>query len=395
MAPIINVYSGINLGYLWMADIDVYETVIFHRKWQDIGGFEIYLPLKEEYLDFFAVGRCIVLDNDPSRSGIIQFCEKSEADPDQIVVKGYTLNGLISKRINLQFDDEQMNEWNMGDDVVPASTGPGQFSTLPAEDVIKEYINRHIVNPTDAKRKMPFISVGSNLHRGTNLLKRAKNGTPLNQTLNEICIYADLGYEIQFGAVPTGAHKFDIIVGRDFGINPSTPNIEFSQDFDNIKELKFVQDETEYKNTGYAAGKRNANGSRAIAVVSSESVLPSAENRNEIFFDCGENMISVETNTELSLYDEGRQRIKQYAAVQTLDGETLDVGLFRYREDYDIGDIVSVKSVKFGFTEDKRISEVIETYDKDSPEGNIKIIFGTPKANLRNTIKKIVREAQN
>lgn len=86
--------------------------------------------------------------------------------------------------------------------------------------------------------------------------------------------------------------------------------------------------------------------------------------RREVFIDAG----SASSEGDLvdyydALINEGKEKLSEMTAKITFEGE-VDTTNYRYKIDYDLGDIVTVKN-KYGVTISARIVEIIETWDNE------------------------------
>ena len=105
-----------------------------------------------------------------------------------------------------------------------------------------------------------------------------------------------------------------------------------------------------------------------------------------MFEDCGSLEIA-ETETAISLSAEGKHKLKEYKLTETLTAEISQGGSFRYLEQWDLGDLVTVSDREIGLMQDSRIMEVSESYEADSSK--ITVTLGTAPERLSRVIKKI------
>ena len=104
-----------------------------------------------------------------------------------------------------------------------------------------------------------------------------------------------------------------------------------------------------------------------------------------MFEDCGSLEIA-ETETAISLSAEGKHKLKEYKLTETLTAEISQGGSFRYLEQWDLGDLVTVSDREIGLMQDLRITEVSESYEPDSSK--ITVTLGTAPERLSRIIKK-------
>ena len=81
----------------YLGQVDDYESLIFRRKWSGYGEFEITLGYCSPILQ---ARRFILLDEDPKRSGCIEYVQYDEAK-GTYTVKGFSLLKLLETRITV------------------------------------------------------------------------------------------------------------------------------------------------------------------------------------------------------------------------------------------------------------------------------------------------------
>ena len=76
------------------------------------------------------------------------------------------------------------------------------------------------------------------------------------------------------------------------------------------------------------------------------------------------------------LKQKGNEKLAEYGIVEAMDAQTKPFVNFVYREDYDLGDVVTVKKKMWGIEMDKRITEIQEIFEN----GGFDIVptFGDP-----------------
>ena len=161
-APLITV---IDRNFQLQAQIDIYTSLMLNRKWQSVGDFQLVLPATAHGADKLVEGNIIMLGADGHRSGFIEGVSAAEDSKGvTLTVTGKTLQGLASQRITLPDNDA----YNYGYDNVPRLTSTvTNPNSVAAETILKAYADRHLVNPTDSKRKIPDLTLADDLQRGT------------------------------------------------------------------------------------------------------------------------------------------------------------------------------------------------------------------------------------
>jgi len=89
--------------------------------------------------------------------------------------------------------------------------------------------------------------------------------------------------------------------------------------------------------------------------------------------------------TETDLQARGEQKLAEFKVEKLLEAQILPYGPFKYEEDWDLGDIVTIQNKDWGVTMDARIIEVKEIYE---PSGfRLEAVFGNSWPTLLDKIK--------
>ncbi len=155
------------------------------------------------------------------------------------------------------------------------------------------------------------------------------------------------------------------------GTDRSTSAI-FSQEWDNLKSFSYEYSDKDYKNYAVVAGEGEGSARQFVAVDHSDG-----GRRREIFIDArdlqqGESETVQAYAARLTL--RGEEKLAQYEIVQKSDAEIDTESSLRYREDYDLGDVCTVKDDQHGIICRKRITECEEVYENGS--FTLSVVFG-------------------
>ena len=377
--PLITV---IDRNFALQAQIDIYTSFMLNRKWQGVGDWQLVLPSTAKGADKLTVGSIIMPGADGHRSGYIDSISAVEDERGvMLTVKGKTLQGLAAQRITLPDNDQ----YNYGYDNVPPLTSEEiSPSPVPAETVLKTYAARHLTDCTDLKRRIPFLVVAADEGRGRKTVWSSRL-EQLSNVLRDICEYCDCGYEI-YVDLAQKQFVFDIATGTDRSYSqPENSRIMFSRGFDNILSCSYDNDVGGLRNLGYAGGKGEGT-DRVILKVTPDEAEPEGWERREVFLDCGQLEV-LETETSMSLADEGLHKMENYKKTEALTATVADTASFAYLEKWDLGDKVTVVSKAIGVRYDTRITAVTERYEGGS--SGIDVTFGSPSADLGRVISRL------
>lgn len=348
-----------NKGFHFITEIDAYESLLWTRRWHKSGEFQVIVNQHMQNVDELKEGRIITNgDNAGIIAHIEEMTSKVGKGSDQLLVKGYDLKGLISKRIT-----------------IPPVGQSYDRLTANAETIIKGYVERNAVNTT-SERVIPNFTIAPNQFRGQSLFYQTRF-KPLHEELEKISIATGIGWDVFFNG---NGYEFDVLEGRNLTtIQNDNPPVIFSAEFDNVKEQKMIESSIGYKNVAIVAGQGEG-AERDIAIVGEVSGLE----RNEVYVDARD----VEGSNDLS--SRGEQKLSEYAKVESFETQVLTYGPFIYRKDWDLGDIVTVQNAKKTRTAHVRVVEVTEITEQDG--FNLDAVFGQPMPTVFEKIKQDIDE---
>lgn len=321
--------------------------------------------IKVQNADRLNMNQLIMVGADKYRTGIIRYKEiKSNEQGEEILtVRGYTLGIITKQRITIPPEGQEQ-------DRIEAC----------AEGVMKHYIRRNCIDNPDMA--FPMLSVADNKARGNNLSwqTRYKN---LEEELDSISKVSGLGWNI-YPDFHLKKWIFEVYEGRNLTVNQTRlPPVIFSPEFDNVKTQEFYDNITDYGNFAIVAGKGEGI-DREIAMIGSEAT---GLDRYVVFVDARD----VEDSS--NLIARGERKLTERQRTISYQSEITRHGPFQYKEDWDIGDVVTVQNKTWKVTMDTRITEVTETYE---PSGfKLHVTFGSSLPTFSQKLKTTFQELNN
>lgn len=342
-----------------LAEIDDYESLVWTRRWHKPGEFELHINVHKQATDTLQKGRLVLTG---SKVGIILHRELVQGTggkgEEQVAIKGAALVSIVGRRIT----------------VPPAGYAYDRVNG-PAETIMKGYVVRNCIVPTDGKRVVPNLAVTTDQQRGTKLIYQTRY-RKLDEELEKLSLISGLGWDV---ALDWQNKKwvFDVLEGRNLTAGQTVnPPVIFSADFDAVQAQTFIESDIGHKNTAYVGGQGEGV-ERDIAEVGSGKA---GLERVETFVD------ARDLEQAADLPERGRQKLAEVAPVLTFDTEILTQGPYRYGQDWDLGDVVTVQNRKWGVTLDSRITEITEVYE---PAGfALRATFGSNIPTLAERIKQ-------
>lgn len=330
----------------FIEEIDNYESLVFERKLYKAGKFTLVVSSDNSKIQYLIKNNFIVIGDDNEKVGIIREVRyKEEGNIKTTTIIGFELKRILRTRIT-----------------TPTTSASHQsFSSTPAETIIKTVVKRNCFDI--AADKYDNLIFDTDQARGGNFdfSTRYKN---LSDEMDALGRSASLGYKIYLDPVAK-KFNFEVIEGEDrtTGLNPVT----FSLDFDNIKNLLYIDSLIDTATNATVAGQGDG---AARTIVEVGSVAAQFE-RSVIFVD------ARDINSTDDLTARGNEKLAKQKPIQSFDCSIFDQS-FLYQIDYDLGDVVNVEYtntlINIDIAEELKIEGITEYYDVKG--FNFDIMFG-------------------
>lgn len=338
------------------------------RRYSKCGEFELHCSLTPETLELLKRGN-VIWKKDDLEAGYIEYRNLTQdtTGKEVLVLKGKFLTGYLNRRI--VWDRQNLN--------------------TTSEFAIRELINKNAINPIDTDRKINLMALGE-VKNYTQSLNKQVSYKNLLETVEEIANTNELGIRTLID-IQNKQMIFDIYEGLDrtAGQSINAPAI-FSKEFENILEQEFTDSFNNYRNLALVAGEGEGSARELVTVGQGIGL-----DRFELFVDAkdlqstdGDTTIPIEQYREM-LEDRGLSKLSEHKEIQTFDSKINLNSNLVYKEDFDLGDIVTCTSKKWGITIDTRITEVEEVYEESGKQ--INVVFGNNIPTLIDVIKREVR----
>lgn len=339
---IIYVWQFSNGAFTRTALVDHAKSVIWVKRFNDAGEFEIYIPASTEMLDLFTGDEIILTRDDSTAVMSVEnvHLQTDEENGDYITVSGRSVECFLGRRI------------------VPKQT---TFQNTAAETVIRSLITQNVINPTPTTRKIDLITLGT-AQGYTDIINKQVTGKNLLTVISSICKEQNYGFGLQF---VNGNFVFNLYKGVDRSYNQTANTfVVFSPEFENIGNTEYSEDKTTLYNAVYVAGEGEGT-NRVIVGVGSTSGLKRRETWVDARNESSDTDAGTLTPTEYAkmLAQQGNEEIKQATETIQFNGEILNFNAYTYGVDYNLGDVVQVIN-KYGITGTATITEITEVEDE-------------------------------
>ena len=335
--------------------IDDFTSFNFTRSYSGIGEWQLVLDgsslnaQRVKGMDFISIGE--------DKAGLVQHYEDTIEDGEHtLTFSGVELKGLTSRRIVIP----------------PTGEAYETFTKSSPEYVIANLLTNQLLNPTVANRKIA----------GT-LLEYAQSTTKIRydgryQNLEEEIETLATAYNVGWCAyISDNVIKWKIWNGVDRTAAQTTNNrMILSYDYGTMNNSSLtIEDQVP---TYMVIAGQGEGVDRAIAIIDKEK---SALTRIETFLD------ARDIKDDSLLPQRGEQNLAEYGDEINYTATLSNQAANQYRNDFDLGDIGTIKDDKIENDLDYRITAIEEVYEEN--QLSINMTFGYDKNQLKDAIKRM------
>lgn len=328
--------------------VESFEYLRWTRRYSQCGSFELKAIATPDNIALLALDN-LFWKSDDEEAGIVEHLEMNQADKETITVSGRFATSFLARRIL----------WG-------TETLSGDLSACALQ-----LLNNHLITPSDASRQIAGVSFASPLLGVTvNTQVSFKN---LMDTITGLCEASDRGIKTVFDP-STGNLTVTLYAG-------AVSQAVFSREYENLTSQIYTQSTMDYANTALIGGE----GEGAARVMASIAET-AGETRREVFVDAKDlRQEDFGAGYPAALLYRGQNRLSELAMAHSFDAEVNPHGNLRYKVDFDLGQVVTVLSKKWGVTLSARITEIEESYDASGQSLNI--VFGKGALSLLQKLK--------
>lgn len=338
--------------------ISRYSSFSLTRHYSKAGEFELTLK-NTDHMDLLKKDNILMLGKDVKKVGIISYANvKLNDDGSEVVtVKGSTLGKKLSDRLT---------EPNGETDRIHAN----------AETVMRYYVNRNMINPEDSKRKFDDLLISTEDKKRGKEIKYETRYKNLLEEIETISEQNEIGWEVYID-YEKQKWVFNVYEGLDLTIDQEiNPPVLFSTSLGNVDSQEYTEHNLDYKNVAYVGGKGEGQAREIIQVGDATGF-----DRKEVFL---EPRVSDDEYIDLRML--GQNELSNYKELVSFQAEVLSNKLLQYEKDYNLGDLVTIKSEKWGIQVNTRIISINEVHE---PTGfKVFVSFGNKIPTLVDKLKQ-------
>lgn len=375
----------LNAEYERIGMIDEAESVVWHKKYNDVGEAEIYIACTDEHIDLLLLsGKYLYRYDDDMFCKIVSREITTDAEQgDYIIATAKDICERLSGRI-------------IWDNFTYSGTVGG---------FIKKVLTENVINSTQSKRNIPNFTIDeSSLDSITDEITYTTKSDDILQLIISTCKTANCGFRVSYN-INTQKLVFRLYRGENKATTQSGEYVEFSSSYANILSSHYKEDESNHK-TFAVVGAKDSDESLMYITVPEGDEEPQGEARKEIYIDAtsmsrditAEELLQMFPTATLSgttytvtisdvpldvatvngekvtvtdfafgkmLRTIGYNALAERVSTQEFSGEVDTTDTYEYKSDYDLGDVVKVKN-DYGIGAAAQIVEVWETDDNDN-----------------------------
>jgi hypothetical protein len=331
--------------------IEAYDYLRWTRRYSQSGSFELRAIATAANLNLLQIGN-ILWKSDDSECGIIDRVELTADTQEFVTVGGYFATGLLTRRIVWGTE-------TLGDDISVA---------------VQQLLDNHLIAPTDTSRQISGFSYSAApLGIAVSTQISYKN---LLLAVTELCDGCGVGLRTAFDPA-TANLTLALYVG-------TATQAVFAREFDNLNAQVFTASDTDSASVALVGGEGEGAARTLVTVGGGVGV-----DRRETFVDAKDlQSADFPDNYAVALAFRGTQKLAELAPIRSFDATANQYGNLAYKQDFDVGSVVTVVSKAWGVSVLTRITEVSETYDRDGM--TLDIVFGRALPTLGEKLKGLV-----
>lgn len=329
-----------------IAVLDSFESIIWTDRYADAGDFEIYTPASSGLLDIIKQDYYLRF----AESDYMMIVEAIEIQSDaeegnKLIITGRSLESILDRRII----------WSQ------------TVITGNLQNGIKKILNDNLINPSIADRKIDnFIFEESTDTAVTSISIEGAQYTGDNvlDVIKDLCDTYNLGFKVILN--DNNQFVFSLYAGVNRSYDQETnPYVVFSPNFENIVNSNYIESKKTLKNVALVAGEGEGAARKTVIVGSGAGI-----ERRELFTDARDISSNIDGGTlsdaqyKAQLRQRGTEDLAENVTTKTFEGQVEATQLFKYGEDFFLGDIVQIVN-EYGIESKSRVMEMVRSQSEE------------------------------
>ena len=233
-----------------------------------------------------------------------------------------------------------------------------------AGEMMAELVDRYCIHPDDAARVIPLLQKGEIGAPGSSIDTQITGGSVL-EAVEEIALEQEISARVRYD-YEAGRLLFETWQGLDRRESQTQNSwATFSREYENLAETQYRRSSRNYRNFAYVAGAGEGAGRKSVTVDQTGGGA-----RHELYVDARDLQPADEEGSEIPeseylemLRQRGREKLAEYRVEESIEGTIDPNSNLVYRQDFDLGDIVTFVDSRHGIIAERRIVEILEVYE--------------------------------
>ena len=325
--------------------IENQTSVLWRRRFFEPGAFELYCPVTRNNQPLLQRGNLVWLRG-AAEAGVIESLVTEQNDfKNQITAKGRFASSYMSRRL-----------------IRPTYNIQNGLVETAMRDILSNAV------------PIPLVQLGEIQGFDERVSFQATYKNLLDYE-TKLAQYSNIGYRFR----PNFTEKkftFELYKGLDRTFEQNVRNrVVFSEGYNNIQQAKYTLNDQLLKTVCYVGGE--GEGSSRTYVIAGDDTLTGLE-RREVYINASDVSSEGLSRTEYlnALMQRGNNELRNDSLVSSVECVTDANSNFKYKENYDLGDIVVIRKENWNLQINMRITEITEIYEYGSMK--VSPVFGNP-----------------
>ena len=334
--------------------ISTYEAIIWKTKFHEPGTFKAEFVFSTKMNTILQLGNLLYKPDESEPAIITRKFLKLNKNGEQIIqVQGYMASRYLNRRII----------WKK---MILKGT---------PEEIMRQMVTEQVINPTDEKRKMPLIQLGT-LQGYEGDVEKQISFDNLQVALTDVSKTAELGYRLKLD-ISQKCFLFEVYKGVDRTLGTEKPCI-FTRDYGNIYTQEYSEDESNLRNVCLVGGS-GEDDNRIMATIGEATGI----NRYEMYYNASgiSNRDIPEEKYLNQLKQRGHEKMASYYIAKAFESKINQ----RKAMAFSLGDYVTCTDSVWNVAVNTQVKEIEKGFSKS--EESFIATFGDDVPTLIDLIK--------
>ena len=339
-----------------------WEDLTYTRRYFGMDTFQMSIQRARLWASELQKGRLLYLPDESDRIFLIeqiQSLAEGSARNDLMTVSGRSMEGIT-----------------MADRLVIPDAGQAhdRQTAVAAETAMKHYVTEHAGSGAPAARQVPDLNVVASGAAGAAVTVAGRYQYVFD-IVAQIGLLTGIGWEVTYNP-STDQFDWDVIVGVD-----RSASVFFDFAFETLERWEELDSILESKTVAVVAGQ--GEGEDREVVTRFQGGEPTGFARREAFLDARD----IELGQTAELNSRGDAFLAAAAGETRLEAAIHQYGAFRYGEEWDLGDLVTVRNEERDIAYTARVVEVEKTIKESASAPTVVAVLDRPFPTLKEQIR--------